>query len=71
MQDHKKLIPLINHTTIWGNQMLTDGRIEQFRMTGCCVVMNISWNILFKSNLKALESAPYIWGITVTLNLKN
>ena len=33
-------------------------------MPGCCVVTDISWNMLFNSNLKALGSAPYICGIT-------
>ena len=40
-------------------------------MLGCCVVTNISWNMLFNSNLKALGSAPYISGITATLKFIN
>ena len=31
------------------------------------MVTNISWVMLFNSNLKALGSAPYICGITATL----
>ena len=59
MQGHKTLITVINHTTIWGIQMLTDGRIEQFWMPRYWVITNISWNMLFNSNPKALGSAPY------------
>ena len=51
--------------------MLTDGRIEQFWMPGCCMVTDISWNMLFNSNLKALGSVPYICSITATLKFIN
>ena len=51
--------------------MLTDGRIKQFWMLGCCVITNISWNMLFNSNLKALVNSPYICGITATLKFIN
>ena len=51
--------------------MLTDGRIGQFGMPRCCVITDISWNMLFNSNLKALGSAPYICGITATLKFIN
>ena len=46
--------------------MLTDGRIEQFWMSGCCVVTNISWNMLFNSNLNI-----HICGLTATLKFIN
>ena len=51
--------------------MLIDGRIEQFWKPGCCVVMDMSWNMLFNSNLRASWSAPYICGITATLKFIN
>ena len=68
MLGHKTLIAVINQTTIQCIQMLTNGRIEQSWMPRYCVVTNISWNMLFDSNLKTLGSVPYIFGITATLN---
>ena len=71
MQDHKTFIAVINHTTIQGIQILTDGRIKQIWMFGCCVVTDISLKMLFNSNLKALGSAPYICWITAALKFIN
>ena len=73
MQGHKTLIAVIKHRTIYGIKMLIYGRIEQFWMLECCVVTNISWTLLFNSNLKAFESALYIYicGITATLTSIN
>ena len=51
--------------------MLSDCRIEHFWMPEYWVVPNISWNMLFNSNLKALGSAPYRCDITVTLEFIN
>ena len=42
--------------------MVSDGRIEQFWMPGCGVVTDISWNLLYKSNLRTLRCALYICG---------
>ena len=61
MQDTKALIVIINRTTVYGIQMLTDSRIEQFCMHGRCAVMDISGYMLLDSNLKTFESAPYIY----------
>ena len=70
VQIAKALVVIINSPTIYSIQMLTDGRIEQFWMLGCCAVTIVLGN-MFNSNLKTLEIVPHIGGITATLKFIN